>query len=186
MTRTFLALLFVGASHLGSASQVHAQTASVLAVDDTLPAWDWQPSRSLLTAPLGFCGPTIKPPGALVEAHLLAWRVLALSPAGGRSYLVLWWGRYVGPDSSTKWVLAHGYHHDPPFYDYDRAHPWSLGYVCDIPGRPYVLFDRPPRGADAQALGVSVLQGSRVVTTVEVAIRRKTWRALLLDEPPGQ
>jgi len=149
---------------------------------DPVPAWEWETSRTLVTAPTGFCGPPVRVPGRLIESELLAWHVVEDTTRNLRSTLVLWWARYETPSGDSIWALAHGYRHSaPPARESDDK--WSLYYICDGGSVPYLRFDRRPTATDARPVSAALWYLPIGFRLVEARIRQTAWRRVLRDDP---
>ena len=158
-----------------------AQSSVVDSVGGPFPSWDWRRSDRLLLAPAGQCGPTITPPGILVEAHLLAWTSRPLVTPGTRVYQALWWGRYRAVSGDSVWALARGYHHPPSTSGSDRDTTWSLSYVCDIRSHPFALFPKAPTAEQLRVFSQGFVGASVNQPVLEVGIRRATLQQLTGD-----
>ena len=158
-----------------------AQSAVVDSVRGPFPSWDWRRSDRLLLAPAGQCGPTITPPGILVEAHLLAWTTRPLATPGTRVYQALWWGRYRAVSGESVWALARGYHHPISTSGSDRDTSWSLSYVCDLRSQPFAIFRKAPTADQLRVFSQGFVGTSANQPVLEVGIRRATLQQLTGD-----
>ena len=158
-----------------------AQTAVVDSVRGPFPSWDWRRSERLLVVPAGQCGPTITPPGLLVESHLLAWTTRPLAAPGVLVYQALWWGRYRAVTGDSIWALARGYHHPAATNAAERDSSWSLSYVCDVGSRPFVLLRKAPTADEIRVLSQGFVGASVNQPILEVGIRRATLQQLTGD-----
>lgn len=150
---------------------------------DSLPSWDWEGSRVVLTNPDFFCGVVARVPGQLVESRLLAWRELRESRSDIPIYEVLWWGEFASADGKRRWVLTDGVRSRWTLTS--SRLPWQQRNVCDSEAPRYLVFDRPPRGKDAEPFQLlkTKNQTSYEFAFVGGVVRRQTWIGTLTDPP---
>ena len=155
----------------------------VSATQESLPSWDWQSSRVVLTNPDFTCGIAARVPGQLLESRLLAWRELREVGSGKPIYEVLWWGAFKSADGTSRWVLTDGVRARWTLTSSRLA--WQQRNACDSEAPRYFVFERPPRGKDAEPFGVLKTNNrlSDQFAFVGGAVRRDTWLATLVDPP---